>query len=262
MSDTLNAGQSLTVGQELRSNNGAFNLVLQQDGNLVLYQGAMPVWDTGTWNLPASQRPVVAAMQPDGNFALYGPSGNPIWATATAAHPGARLVLQDDRNLVLYAPGQPPGALWASNTVYNPSATIQSSKDDEVGYQKHMKTDATLFRDGTLVCSTFTRNNNWIGGLHGHVLIVISDAAHRAIWVSQDHACITRCSIPDVSCASWGQEVYTEKFPDAVGTYAQGLDIYQGDGAGFADLRAQTIKVIKAAEDIADEIKKLLGRLT
>jgi len=39
---------------------GATALVLQSDGNLVLYDGAPgqnPIWATGTWNLPADRRP-------------------------------------------------------------------------------------------------------------------------------------------------------------------------------------------------------------
>jgi hypothetical protein len=261
MTDTLNGGNDLSIGQGLRSNNGRFNLIMQQDGNLVLYQGAIAVWDTKTWNLPVFARPVVAKMQNDGNFVLYTQGGNPIWATGTDNHPGARLVLQDDRNLVLYAPGQPPGALWVSNTVYNPAAEIRVSKSQEVGSGKQMTTDATLYRNGSLVCDVYTKNDNWDSGLRGRILVIPYDEGRRAIWISQILSCTTRCSVPDFSCASSGRETLTEQFPDVVGKYAEGMDIYQADAASFVDLRNRIIEGIKAAADIAQEIKDQLDKL-
>lgn len=56
-------------------------LVMQRDGNLVVYLGHKALWSSGTWG-----------------------------------HPGARLVLQRDRNLVIYsAAGR---ALWATGTYF------------------------------------------------------------------------------------------------------------------------------------------------
>jgi hypothetical protein len=48
--NTLRGGGSLHPGQQLRSNNGRYTLVMQHDGNLVLYEpGGKAAWDTGTW---------------------------------------------------------------------------------------------------------------------------------------------------------------------------------------------------------------------
>jgi MIR domain len=115
--NTLNPGGSLSVNQELRSNNGLYVLIMQGDGNLVLYEGVMTpprraVWSTNTWNLPPERRPNRAAMQQDGNFVLYSTTGAE-WASGTWTFPGSRLVLQDDRNLVIYDPNNI--ARWASN---------------------------------------------------------------------------------------------------------------------------------------------------
>jgi microsomal dipeptidase-like Zn-dependent dipeptidase len=116
--DTLNAGDSLATDEALRSANGRYVLLMQTDGNLVLYDGEpsvkSAVWATNTWGLPDENRPVRADMQTDGNFVLYSAFDIPAWATGTDRHPGARLVLQDDRNLVVYSPDNHP--LWASNT--------------------------------------------------------------------------------------------------------------------------------------------------
>jgi hypothetical protein len=52
-------------------------------------------------------------MQADGNLVLTGPGG-PVWDTRTPGHPGARLVLQDDGNAVVYAVDGRP--LWSTGT--------------------------------------------------------------------------------------------------------------------------------------------------
>ena len=48
MGDTLNAGQKLGKGDSLTSNNGAYTLTLQEDGNLVLAARGEAEWATGT----------------------------------------------------------------------------------------------------------------------------------------------------------------------------------------------------------------------
>src|SRR5215831_18907840 len=116
--DTLGPGEQLQLNQTLQSANGAYTLVMQGDGDLVLYSGwpQAPIahWTSVTAGLPPDQRPVYAEMQADGNFVLYDSSRRAPWASNTAGHPGARITLQDDRNLVLYdATG---AALWATGT--------------------------------------------------------------------------------------------------------------------------------------------------
>ena len=111
MADRLNSSENLTVGSSITSEDGRFTLIMQGDGNLVLYgPGGRYRWDTGTGGRSVSQ----AIMQGDGNFVMYGPGGEYIWDTATNGHPGAWLIVQNDRNLVIYgADGSP---LWATGT--------------------------------------------------------------------------------------------------------------------------------------------------
>src|SRR5215211_6407438 len=124
MPDTLNSGQSLNIVQQLQSNNGRYVLLMQDDGNLVLYEGVPSVasarWGSNTFNL-APLNPVRADMQADGNFVLVTAINLPVWATQTHGNPGSKLVLQDDRNLVIYDPTN--RALWASNTMV-PAAAV------------------------------------------------------------------------------------------------------------------------------------------
>jgi LysM repeat protein len=92
----------------LTSQNGAYKVILQEDGNLVLYAGDDAVWSTKT-NGQGVQR---AEVQGDGNFVLY-TADKAVWASQTKGAKDVHLTLQDDRNLVLYASG---GPAWASGT--------------------------------------------------------------------------------------------------------------------------------------------------
>jgi len=108
VADTLTAGQKLVKGEFLTSNNGAYTLTLQDDGDLVLAVRGKAIWATGT----NGQDVVRAEVQPDGNFVLY-TGDKPVWHSDTKGKKDVRLVLQDDRNLVLYAAD---GPAWSTKT--------------------------------------------------------------------------------------------------------------------------------------------------
>ncbi|MGC0363129.1 nucleoid-associated protein YgaU [Rhodococcus sp. 27YEA15] len=105
---TLQSGQSLGVGQELKSDNGSYSLTLQDDGNLVLSENGQAVWAAGTNGSGANR----AEVQDDGNFVIYKDS-DAVWASQTSGNSGASLSVQDDRNVVLAAGGN---VLWSSDT--------------------------------------------------------------------------------------------------------------------------------------------------
>lgn len=106
----LHPGEKLPRGAARRSCDGRFELVMQDDGNLVLYQiGVGPLWGTATDGTNAEH----AIMQSDGNLVVYAPQGVPLWGSGTQGYPCSRLVVQDDGNLVIYAGNAP---LWSSNT--------------------------------------------------------------------------------------------------------------------------------------------------
>ena len=108
--DTLWPPDGLAPRERLRSPSGMLELVLQTDGNLVLYDSGTAIWATGTNGQAVSQ----AAMRADGNLVLVGPGGTVVWEARTAGHPGARLVLQDDGNAVVSAIDHRP--LWSTGT--------------------------------------------------------------------------------------------------------------------------------------------------
>jgi hypothetical protein len=118
------AQEKLNLGDILFSATRSFQLILQTDGNLVLYcidDGDLPVditkgtysrviWASGTNGLGAKR----CNMQDDGNLVIYDGSSKALWESASDGNPGAILRCQDDGNLVIYAPGGTP--LWNSNT--------------------------------------------------------------------------------------------------------------------------------------------------
>jgi len=136
---TLDSGQSLTIGQPLANpSRTAVFIVQAADSNPVLYDirnpsNIKPIWSAYTlWKGFATR----ATMQPDGNFVVYedpayatddvapgnklssrqvlaGKKLRALWSTSTSGHPGARLVLQDDGNLVVV---QGTKTLWSSRT--------------------------------------------------------------------------------------------------------------------------------------------------
>ncbi len=95
---SLNAGQSLTGGQMLMSANQQYRAVVQADGNFVVYgPSGQVLWATGTGGTANPE----LALQTDGNLVLYGSSGAHWWTATGGAN--AQLSMQDDGNLVLYA---------------------------------------------------------------------------------------------------------------------------------------------------------------
>ena len=80
MADKLNPNDDLAAIGSITSQNGQSTLILQGDGNLVLYRsGGKARWATNTDGKTVSQ----AIMQSDGNFVMYGPGNQYIWDTAT-----------------------------------------------------------------------------------------------------------------------------------------------------------------------------------
>jgi hypothetical protein len=110
--DRLLPTEGLITSGTLVSGDGRFTVILQADGNLVLYApGTRPLWAT------SSADPTVwdAVMQPDGNLVVYNRSGLQLFATDTGGHPGAWAVIQNDGNFVIYDASN--RALWATDTV-------------------------------------------------------------------------------------------------------------------------------------------------
>lgn len=90
---------------------------MQTDGNFVIYDWTHggriePVWSTNTKGSGASQ----LVLQRDGNLVLYTNANKPVWSTGTqwVGQGPYRLELQADRNLVLRDGKR--NVIWSSKT--------------------------------------------------------------------------------------------------------------------------------------------------
>ena len=107
--NVLSSGSALKPGDALTSQNGRYRLELQTDGNLVLTGPRGLAWDSDTRGKDVA----TAEMQSDGDFVLYTADRGVVW-TAETTGPGAHLVLQDDRNIVILA-ADGATVLWTPN---------------------------------------------------------------------------------------------------------------------------------------------------
>ncbi|MBL8916987.1 MAG: DUF1592 domain-containing protein [Archangium sp.] len=97
----LSSGASLGPDASRRSSDGAYNLLYQLDGNLVLYRtSGGAVWASGTQNT----RPRNAVMQADGNLVIYDENGTPVWHAHTYGNPGAQLFIEASGRLSIRTP--------------------------------------------------------------------------------------------------------------------------------------------------------------
>lgn len=118
----INEGTTLKPGQIVYSASKSHQLVMQDDGNLVLYNttNGAAVWSSRTYGNAGAY----AVFQTDGNFVVYGASGNVLWYSATGgASYGQYLVAQDDGNMVIYRSYVPVFATSTGTSVYTSSTS-------------------------------------------------------------------------------------------------------------------------------------------
>ncbi|GHJ42946.1 hypothetical protein Cs7R123_02880 [Catellatospora sp. TT07R-123] len=114
----LDPGETLGAGQRLVSADGQYVLVMQTDGNLVMYApGSLALWATGT-NRPGS----IVQMQTDGNLVVYAPGHVAVWASGTSGALHAEM--QTDGNIVIYNNAD-HAARWASAAIRDRNNTGQ-----------------------------------------------------------------------------------------------------------------------------------------
>nr|QDX15852.1 lectin [Arisaema heterophyllum] len=95
----LYSGGSLLTGQSLVQGNYSF--VMQEDCNLVLYNGRVPLWASLTYHQGFR---CVAILQREGDLMIFSGSGRLLWSSGTGRvdRRSYVLVLQPDGNVVIY----------------------------------------------------------------------------------------------------------------------------------------------------------------
>ena len=101
----------LYPNQRLETADRRFRLILQPDGNLVLYSPNRAIWSSVT----AGKSVAYLASQPDGNLVLYDTNNQPVWHAGSNGNGYSYLAIQPDGNLVLYQGGS-NRPTWHSNT--------------------------------------------------------------------------------------------------------------------------------------------------
>jgi hypothetical protein len=116
----LTTNMKLNPNEYITSLNGQSVLIMQTDGNLVMYSGSSTArWSSGTNGHPGAY----LIVQPDGNVVVYAPNGQPLWWTGTNSV--TRFTMQTDGNLVGYDINNQ--WKWQSNTGGQPAWTYKET---------------------------------------------------------------------------------------------------------------------------------------
>jgi hypothetical protein len=181
--DTLRDGQRLNIGEKITSTDGNYFLLMQGDGNLVLFDNNnRDYWATNVIGH-------FATMQADGNFVVYDNNNLPVWASGTNGHPNSHLIIQNDRNLVAYQNGNVP--IWASNT---PKDILRNGQRLNIGEKitsSNGKYYLLMQGDGNLVLFDNNNRDYWATNVIGHFAemqadgnFVVYDQNNHPVWAS------------------------------------------------------------------------------
>jgi len=172
----LSPGQQLTAGQYLQ--NGNFKLLMQSDGNFVLYACGTAVWASGTVQDPGAS----IAMQYDGNLVIYSPAHVALWASNTAGNPGAFLVVTTYGNVAVDTPGG--RVLWNTGTTSAPDCSdilpantivgnvIVTSQNGEYHFRQAQGSGLEVYNNsGGIIWSAACTPDSFIQLLQGHLYV-------------------------------------------------------------------------------------------
>ena len=184
-STSLSGGQRLWSGQQIKSPNGRYRLVMQRNGNLVEYGPHAALWATGT-----SGSSNDATMQRNGDLVVFSRLGKPLWQSGTAG-PRTNVVLrlQDDSNLVIYRSSRAMWARSSSLTAGGPGQRLSAGQQiasPNGQYRLVMQTDGNLVQygpSGAVWATGTSGSGNWaVMQTDGN--LVVYTAGGTALWQS------------------------------------------------------------------------------
>ncbi|MEI8338966.1 MAG: hypothetical protein WCF91_03515 [bacterium] len=163
---------TLRGGDYLKSPDGRFSLVMQADGNLVLYTAEnTPLWHSSTYGNYGAY----AVMQADGNLVVYSSSNRALWNSRTFGHGPSTLRIQNDGNLVIVKSGNI--ATWSSGTWQN-------------NYQVNNYLGDQISSNTTLRPTDYLRSADWRYILvmqNDGNLVLFSANGYRPLWHSSTY---------------------------------------------------------------------------
>lgn len=190
--DTLGPNEKLMVSELMRSANGQYTLVLQEDGNLVSYDAqAKAIWYSDTFGSGAKE----CVMQADGNLLLKDRSGRVVWATYTDGHHNAKLRMQNDGNLVIYNPRE--FAVWVNGRIKDSLSGGERLLAGEFIRSQNRKYTLVMQKDGNLVAYDSQKKAIWESRTAGTGAIecalqsdgnlLLKDANGRHVWATETY---------------------------------------------------------------------------
>jgi hypothetical protein len=187
--DTLVQNQKLRVSEELRSTNGQYTLVMQGDGNLVLYDNqGKGLWSSDTVGSGA----IECVLQDDGNLVLKNRNGRDVWATSTEGYKNAKLMIQNDGNLVIH--NERGLAVWAKGRIKDSLSRGENLLANEFIRSQNRKYTLIMQGDGNLVAQDYQGRGFWnsdtVGSgavecvLQSDGNLVLKDRNRRVLWAT------------------------------------------------------------------------------
>lgn len=163
--DTLPTHQWLNVDESLVSQNGAYELLMQADGNLVIYRTAdgVPTWATTTAGNPGTR----AVMQGHGNLVLYSTSGEALWGSPGVWVENSRLKLQNNGDLVILTPNN--SVQWNSGANQDSLLPHEWMNVHKTLFSENGAYKLVMQGDGNLVLYRVSDNvPTWATNTHGN----------------------------------------------------------------------------------------------
>ena len=182
----LTAGSELASGQSISGPNGAYDLVMQADGNLVEYSAAnTPIWSSDTSGNPGAY----VSMQGDGNLVVYSAARAPLWSSNTSGNAGAFLTLSYAGQLAVES--ETGELLWTENLILTAGSELasgQSISGPNGAYDLVMQADGNLVEysaANTPIWSSDTSGNpGAYVSMQGDGNLVVYSAARAPLWSS------------------------------------------------------------------------------
>jgi len=201
--DNLMQNDSLSNNHFIESESGQFRLVMQVDGNLVLYEQQFSGKPTQIWASNTQGEDCKLIMKDDGNLVIYDSTGTATWSSMThgIGSGGFKLVIQNDGNVVIY--DKEENATWNTFTKRKWKSVLSQGKslgNNQYLTSKNKLYTAVMQSDGNfclyvngLYCVWASKTNgNGIGPfkltMQEDGNLVIYDVNGKPTWASNTQA--------------------------------------------------------------------------